>query len=49
VVTQQQRQQLSTMNTHNQKPGSYRKLWSDDDDDDDDDWCFTATFVHKVG
>ena len=20
-----------------------------DDDDDDDDWCFTATFVHKVG
>ena len=18
-------------------------------DDDDDDWCFTATFVHKVG
>jgi len=21
----------------------------DDDDDDDDDWCFTATFVHKVG
>ena len=35
-------------------------IWSDtvfyslgsdagDDDDDDDDWCFTATFVHKVG
>ena len=21
----------------------------DDDGDDDDDWCFTATFVHKVG
>ena len=19
------------------------------DDDDDDDWCFTATFVNKVG
>ena len=20
-----------------------------EEDDDDDDWCFTATFVHKVG
>ena len=20
-----------------------------DPSDDDDDWCFTATFVHKVG
>jgi len=25
----------------------YLKLFHDDDDDDD--WCFTATFVHKVG
>ena len=25
------------------------QLSYEQDDDDDDDWCFTATFVHKVG
>jgi len=24
-------------------------IGGNNDDDDDDDWCFTATFVHKVG